>query len=97
MTFDNVDQRKERRGARGARGGRPGHPRAVLTPESQAIMRQLIMARQDADLTQAELSRIIGSDPNHISRMENGWHEPKLAFVAKYAKAVGLNWIEVAP
>ena len=53
------------------------------------VVWELIEARHQAGLTQAELAARIGTTQSAIARLENARHMPSLAMVARYAQAVG--------
>jgi DNA-binding XRE family transcriptional regulator len=53
------------------------------------VVWELIEARHQAGLTQAELAARIGTTQSAIARLENARHMPSLAMVARYARAVG--------
>jgi len=55
-----------------------------LLPEIE-IIRQLIKARTELNLSQKELADKIGINQSHISRLENGRHNPSIQFLQKVA------------
>lgn len=59
-----------------------------LEPEYQ-IIRLLIEARIEQNLTQAELAERIGTKQSHISRLESGNSNPSLHFLKKVAEGLG--------
>jgi predicted transcriptional regulator len=59
-----------------------------LRPEYE-IIQALIDARTQQKITQKELAQKTGLKQSHISRLENGNHNPSLNFLKKIAK--GLN------
>jgi predicted transcriptional regulator len=59
-----------------------------LEPEYE-IIKQLIDARNELDLTQAELAKRAGTDQGHISRLERGNYNPSLKFLKKIAEGLG--------
>lgn len=59
-----------------------------LEPE-YAIIRQLIQARKELGLTQAELSERTGIRQSNLSRLESGHSNPSLAFLKKVAHGLG--------
>jgi transcriptional regulator with XRE-family HTH domain len=77
--------------------------KALSNPEVQAayegmesefyLLRQMLRARQEAGLNQAEVAELMGTKAPAITRLEsslgNGKHSPSLATLKKYAKAVG--------
>jgi DNA-binding XRE family transcriptional regulator len=60
----------------------------ALEPEYEVI-RQIIKARIEQDLTQAELARLIGTKQSNISRLESGDYNPSLQFLKGVAKGLG--------
>ena len=62
----------------------------ALEPRYQAI-RQIIQARNDLHITQAELAKRIGTSKSNISRLESGNYNPSLDMLTKIAKALGKN------
>jgi DNA-binding XRE family transcriptional regulator len=67
--------------------------REKFTEQAQAFFTgQLIEdARKNADLTQEELAKRIGSTKLYISRIENGETDPKLNTFFRIASALGLS------
>ena len=63
-----------------------------LGPEF-ALLRQMLRARQKANLSQAEVAQRMGTKAPAVTRLEsslgNGKHSPSLATLQKYAQAVG--------
>jgi DNA-binding XRE family transcriptional regulator len=57
-------------------------------PEYQ-LVRELIRARTDKELTQEQLARLIGTRQTNISRLESGHYNPSMRMLNKIAKAVG--------
>ena len=59
------------------------------------ILRQMLQARQDAGLTQAQVAERMGTKPPAVTRLEaslsSGKHSPSLATLRKYAEAVGCH------
>ena len=62
----------------------------ALEPRYQAI-RQIIQARNELHITQAELAKRIGTSKSNISRLESGNYNPSLDMLTKIAKALGKN------
>jgi len=60
----------------------------ALEPEYE-IIRQLILARKELNITQKELAERTGIKQGNISRMEKGTYNPSLCSLKKVAK--GLN------
>lgn len=59
-----------------------------LQPRYEAI-RQIIVARKEQNITQAELAKRVGTQKSNISRLESGNYNPSLDFLAKVAEALG--------
>jgi len=60
----------------------------ALRPQYELI-EQVIKARNELGLTQAELARRIGTKQSNISRFESGDYNPSIEFLSKVA--TGLN------
>ena len=60
----------------------------ALEPE-YAIIRQLIQARNELNLTQEELAQKIGIKQSNISRLERGNSNPSINFLKKVAAGLG--------
>jgi len=61
----------------------------ALAP-SYALVRELLLARQQSGLTQEAIANKIGTTKSAISRLESGGkHVPSLTTLRKYAEAVG--------
>lgn len=60
-----------------------------------SLFDQLIKARMDAGLTQAEVAERMGTKTPAVARLESGGgmkkHSPSISTLRKYAKAVGCN------
>ncbi|ANV86296.1 helix-turn-helix domain-containing protein [Picosynechococcus sp. PCC 7117] len=58
-----------------------------------SLLRQMLKARQEAGLSQAEVAARMGTKAPAITRLEsslsNGKHSPSLATLRRYAQAVG--------
>ena len=58
-----------------------------------ALFDELLHARQEAGLTQAEVAKLMATQPSVVARLEAGGgrlkHSPSLATLQKYAEAVG--------
>lgn len=54
-----------------------------------ALIRELIVARTRAGLTQAEVARRMGTTQSAVARLESGTAKPALATMERYAKATG--------
>lgn len=59
-----------------------------LKPRYEAI-RQIISARKEQNLTQAELAKRVGTQKSNISRLESGNYNPSLDLLTKIAEALG--------
>lgn len=57
--------------------------------EEFALATALIKARADADLTQEEIAKRMGTTQSAIARLEGGKSRPSTATLAKFAKATG--------
>jgi predicted transcriptional regulator len=53
------------------------------------IIEEIITARQEKNLTQEELAKLVGTKQSNISRLESGNYNPTLAFLNKIARAIG--------
>lgn len=59
-----------------------------LRPRYEAIQ-QIIEARKEQNMTQAELAKRIGTQKSNISRLESGNYNPTLDLLARIAEALG--------
>ncbi len=59
-----------------------------LKPRYEAI-EQIIKARKEQNMTQAELAKRVGTQKSNISRLESGTYNPSLDFLAKVAESLG--------
>lgn len=59
-----------------------------LSPEYE-IVRQIIQARTEQNLTQKDLANRIGIRQSNISRLESGNYNPSLVFLKKVAEGLG--------
>ena len=59
-----------------------------LKPRYEAI-EQIIKARKEQNMTQAELAKRVGTQKSNISRLESGNYNPSLDFLAKISEALG--------
>ncbi|MDE7331676.1 MAG: helix-turn-helix transcriptional regulator, partial [Lachnospiraceae bacterium] len=50
---------------------------------------QIIRARKEQNITQAELAKRVGTQKSNISRLESGNYNPSLDFLAKIAESLG--------
>ena len=53
-----------------------------LKPRYEAI-EQIIRARKEQNITQAELAKMVGTQKSNISRLESGNYNPTLDFLTK--------------
>jgi DNA-binding XRE family transcriptional regulator len=53
------------------------------------IIAQIIRARKEQNMTQAELAERLGTQKSNISRLESGNYNPSLDFLIKVAKSLG--------
>ena len=64
-----------------------------LNREEFAILDQILAARKEAGLTQAQIAKRMGTQAPAIARLENalatGKHSPSLSTLRKYAAALG--------
>lgn len=60
-----------------------------------ALLRDLLRARRNADLTQAEIADRMGTKATAVTRLETclttGKHSPSIATLKKYAEALGCH------
>ncbi|HBP37792.1 MAG TPA: transcriptional regulator [Clostridiales bacterium] len=59
-----------------------------LGPEYTLIV-QLIQARIDSGMTQAQLADLVGTKQSDISRLESGAYNPSIGFLRKVARGLG--------
>lgn len=59
-----------------------------LRPRYEAI-EQIIKARKEQNITQAELAKRVGTQKSNISRLESGNYNPSLDFLIKVAESLG--------
>ena len=59
-----------------------------LKPRYEAI-EQIIKARKEQNITQAELAKRVGTQKSNISRLESGNYNPSLDFLIKVAESLG--------
>lgn len=59
------------------------------------LLQQMLRARQQAGLSQAQVAERMGTKPSAIARLESslssGRHSPSIATLRKYAEAVGCH------
>ncbi len=65
-----------------------------LEPEFN-LLREMLRARQDAGLSQADIADRMGTKPPAVTRLESsltsGRHSPSIATLKKYAEAVNCH------
>lgn len=61
-----------------------------LKPRYEAV-EQIIRARKEQNITQAELAKMVGTQKSNISRLESGNYNPTLDFLTKISEALGKN------
>jgi ribosome-binding protein aMBF1 (putative translation factor) len=54
-----------------------------------AVVGEMIEARQQAGLTQAEIAARMGTTQSVVARLENARHMPTFNLVSRYAAAIG--------
>lgn len=59
-----------------------------LQPRYEVIS-QIIEARKELNMTQAELAEKVGTQKSNISRLESGKYNPSLDFLIKVAHSLG--------
>jgi predicted transcriptional regulator len=81
MTFDEYKDKKLKD---------PSFKKAYdeLGPEYE-IIKALIEARSEKNLTQKQLADLTGIPQAHISRLENGNYNPSLKFLKRVAEGLG--------
>ena len=62
----------------------------ALAPEF-AVASALIAARTQANLSQAQLAKKMGTSQSTIARLESGSAKPSLATLERFAKATGMR------
>jgi DNA-binding XRE family transcriptional regulator len=78
---------------------RPGVRREVerIEREEGELLDQLLKARHEAGLTQAQVAERMGTQPPAVARLERslatGKHSPSLATLRKYAQACGRDLV----
>ena len=61
----------------------------ALADQEYALVAQLVRARTEANLTQAEVAQRLGTTQSVIARLEGGRVSPSIATVRRYAEATG--------
>lgn len=54
-----------------------------------AVVGQMVEARREAGLTQAEIASRMGTTQSVVARLESARHMPSFDMIARYAAAVG--------
>lgn len=54
-----------------------------------ALIAQIIQARKDQHITQAEMATRMGTQKSNISRLESGTYNPSLDFLIRAASSLG--------
>lgn len=68
-----------------------GSTKGNLQNVNQEIIEQIIKARMDQRLTQAELAKRMNIPQSNISRLESGRYNPTLEFLNKVAVALNME------
>lgn len=70
-------------------------PEVIKELEANAIeyqvVREIIKARKELNLTQEQLAQLVGTKQSNISRLESGDYNPTIEFLSKVAQAMGKN------
>ena len=53
------------------------------------VVREIIKARKELNLTQEQLADLVGTKQSNISRLESGEYNPTIEFLSKIANAMG--------
>ena len=71
------------------------NPEVVKELEKNAVeyqvIREIVNARKELNLTQAQLAQLVGTKQSNISRLESGEYNPTIEFLSKIAQAMGKN------
>ena len=71
------------------------NPEVVKELEKNAVeyqvVREIVNARKELNLTQAQLAQLVGTKQSNISRLESGEYNPTIEFLSKIAQAMGKN------
>jgi DNA-binding XRE family transcriptional regulator len=65
------------------------HRLLAAVERSRAILKELVEAREQAGLTQADVARSMGTSQPAVARLEWGESDPRLSTVERYAEVVG--------
>ncbi len=66
------------------------HELDASQPEYEMI-RQIIKARIEQNLSQKELAEKAGTDQAHISRLESGRYNPSVSYLKRIADGLGMD------
>jgi predicted transcriptional regulator len=53
------------------------------------VVREIIKARHELNLTQEQLAKLAGTKQSNISRLESGEYNPTIEFLSKVAQTMG--------
>jgi predicted transcriptional regulator len=53
------------------------------------VVREIIKARHELNITQEQLAKLAGTKQSNISRLESGEYNPTIEFLSKVAQAMG--------
>ena len=71
------------------------NPEVIKELEKNAVeyqvVREIVNARKELNLTQAQLAKLVGTKQSNISRLESGEYNPTIEFLSKIAQAMGKN------
>ena len=71
------------------------NPEVIKELEKNAVeyqvVREIVNARKELNLTQAQLAQLVGTKQSNISRLESGEYNPTIEFLSKIAQAMGKN------
>ena len=62
-----------------------------LVENERTLVRDLVLARKDAGLSQAEVGKRMGVTQAAVARIESGDRDPRLSTLRRYANAVGAS------
>lgn len=70
-------------------------PEVIQELENNALeyrlVKEIIKARHELNLTQEQLAKMVGTKQSNISRLESGEYNPTIEFLSKVAHAMGKN------
>lgn len=69
-------------------------PKTIFTGANQVVVAAIRDARVDADLTQAQLAKLIGGDQSHLSLIEGSQRRLDIVEFIQVAKALGRDPVE---